>query len=133
MKKILFILIAVITLKVAPAQTPSSSLAGTWKFQDLKAEYPQNMQGKKLADAQKDVQSDIKKFKKNFPFTFTEDGHCTIGTHHGTWQMSEDGKTVTYTNEKKQKETAAILQLTEHQLIFSRVDDDITQTFTLTR
>jgi hypothetical protein len=133
MKKILFILIAVITLKVTHAQTSSTALAGAWKFQDLKAEYPQNMQGKKLADAQKDVQGDIKKFKKNFPFIFTEDGHFTIGTHHGTWVMGEDGKTVTYTNEKKQKGTATILQLTEHQLIFSRVDDDITQTFTLTR
>lgn len=132
MKKFLFILIVVTAFKLAGAQIQASALAGSWKFQNMKAEYPKDMQGKKLADAQKDMQGDIKKFKE-VTFIFKKDGKCTIGGHHGTWVMSPDSQTVTYINEKNTKEVATIVQLTEHQLIFSRIDDNIKQTFTLTR
>src|SRR5258707_5741729 len=132
MKNFLFALIVVTAVKFAGAQISASSLVGSWKFQNMKAEYPKNMQGKKLADAQKDMQGDIKKFKEA-TFTFKKDGDCTIGGHHGTWVMSPDGQTVTYINEKSTKEVATIVQLTEHQLIFSRIDDTIKQIFTLTR
>ena len=132
MKFLLLCFFALTQVKVSHAQITPSALAGSWKFQQLKAEYPKDMQGKKLADAKKDMKGDEKKFK-SFAFSFTEDGHCTIGPIHGTWVMSEDGTTVTVTNEKNEKIVATIMQLTEHQLVFSRMDDGIKQTFTLTK
>lgn len=132
MKKFTFLLIAVTAFKFAGAQMSASLLVGSWKFQDMKAEYPKGMQGKKLADAQKDIEGDIRKFKEA-SFIFKKDGSCIIGLHHGTWVMSQDSRTVTYINEKNTKEVATIVQLTAHQLVFSRIDEDIKQTFTLTR
>lgn len=52
---------------------------------------------------------------------------------HGTCTMGKDGKKVTYINEKKEKEVADVLQLFEHKLVFSRVDDKVKQTFILTK
>ncbi len=133
MKTYLFILLVVSGFGIGTFQASNAALlAGSWKFRDLKAEYPKTMHGKALADAKKDIQGDIKRMK-NSPFIFAQDGKCTIGEHHGTWTMSRGGKKVTYINEKKEKEVVNVLQLSEHKLVFSRVDDSVKQTFILTK
>jgi hypothetical protein len=135
MKKIMFAAFAVIGFFSASAQSTSSAsglIIGTWKCQDMQAEYPATLQGEKL-EAAKKQNDDAVTSLKNTPFIFTKDGKCTIGTQHGTWVMSNDGKTVTYTNESKQKQVAALLEVTADKVVFQMMDHDIKETFTLTK
>lgn len=111
---------------------PSAQLIGSWTLKSLIPAYPENMKPKTKADAEKDIQDLTGRLKKT-KFIFSKDGHLSFERHSGMWKMSSDGKTVGLINDNKEKIVATILSLSAHQLVFSRVDDGIKQTFTLTR
>lgn len=110
----------------------SEVLIGSWKLTSLTAEYPKSMTGKAKTDAVNDVKGTNERLKKT-SFVFTKDGHLSYANHIGTFVMSVDGKTVTFINDTKEKSIANIIKLTPHELIFTRVDNGITQTFHLAK
>lgn len=132
--KITFLLLAITAIVVIGALQVSyaNKLIGTWKLKSFKAEYPSTMTGKTKSVAEADMKDLTGRMKKT-TFVFTKDGSLSYLNSKGTWAISNNGKTVDFVSAAKEKSVVTIIELTEHQLVFSRVDDGIKQTFHLVK
>ncbi|MDB5089443.1 MAG: hypothetical protein JWR09_3437 [Mucilaginibacter sp.] len=108
------------------------TLIGAWKLKSLTAEYPKTMSGKSKSAAEADIKDLTGRLKKT-TFVFSKDGYLSYLGHKGKWVMSNDGKTVDFIDDAKEKTVASIIKLSADQLIFTRVDDGISQTFCLAK
>lgn len=104
---------------------------GTWKLKNLKAQFPLNITEKEKQKDQKIIDSDEADFKK-YGFTF-KGNSLDIGKKHFTWMMNEKGTEVTVKKKGKSIITATLVNLSAHQLVFTRPDEGMVVTYTLYR
>lgn len=115
------------------AQSPKANLLpGTWKVMGLIAAFPDNASPDQITKGKKIIADDEKNFKKT-TFDFTPDGKLTVGKKKFVWVMDADGSHVTVQRKKKPKIVATILELSDHRLVFTRPDDGMIVTYTLSR
>ncbi len=128
-----FLLLAgVCFITAVSAQTRKSEmLAGSWKVQHLTAEFPPNVTIKEKTDGEKSIAEDEAEFKKT-GFLFSRNT-LIVGKKKFTWVMNKDGKQVVVKKGNKVVITAKVLELSEHQLIFTRPDEGMIVTYTLYR
>jgi hypothetical protein len=111
--------------------TKPEMINGTWKLKSLKAQFPANISEKEKAKDQKIIDGDEADFKK-YGFTFKGNA-LDIGKKHFTWMMNEKGTQVTVKKKGKSIIIATLVKVTAHQLIFTRPDEGMIVTFTLSR
>lgn len=104
---------------------------GTWKLKSLKAQFPVNISEKEKAKDEQIIKSDESDFKK-YGFNF-KGNSLNIGKKHFTWTLNKKETEVTVKKKGKSIITATLVELSEHQLIFTRPDEGMIVTYTLYR
>jgi len=106
-------------------------LVGSWKVESLQPKFPVNITAKEKAKDEKTIADDEAEFKKaGFRFTGTE---LLVGPKKFTWKMSSSGNKVTVKKNKKTIINATILTLTADRLVFTRPDEGMIVTYTLSK
>lgn len=128
----LLLLAGLCFITAVSAQTQKSEmLTGSWKVQSLTAKFPPNVTVKQKTKGEKTIADDETEFKKaGFLFTGNK---LTVGKKKFTWVMDKDGSQVVVKKGKKVIITAKLLELSAHQLIFTRPDEGMIVTYTLAR
>ena len=112
--------------------TKANLLPGAWKVMGLSAAFPDKTSPDQIKKGKKTIADDEKNFKKT-TFNFTADGKLTVGKKNFTWVMDADGSHVTVKRKHKAKIVATLEELSEHQLVFTRPDEGMIVTYTLSR
>lgn len=110
MKKLIFVF-AIMAAFLTSCGGGGTSIVGTWQLESVS--------GEELTDSEKEA-----------VITFNEDGTCERkrGEHSKSfkWKMSEDGKTVTLTEEDGDENEMTDVVLSADKLVFSERNDKIT-------
>jgi len=131
MKQLSAILIGLFAILLISSCTksPAENITGEWKITDIKttSEIPEDQ-----IEVYKEAMED---WKASFKMVYNADGtyEKTISeeTTKGTWEISEDGKTLTEKSDDGLEESVGISELTDKKFVsVSVVDDETTNTMT---
>lgn len=134
MKKRIYLLSLIVLFAISAtcAQSKKSELlTGTWSVASMKPAFPAGFTKKQDEKGAKTVADDEKDFKKT-GFVFTKDGRLMLEKKLFYWSMNEAGTEVIVKNGKSEIK-ATVIELSEHKLVFSREDEGMIVTTTLTR
>ncbi len=122
------LVIASLVLISSCSKSPAENLVGEWKITDIKttSEIPEDQ-----LDAYKDALEGMKESSK---MIYNSDGtyEKTISemTTKGTWEISEDGKTLTETSEEGTIESVELTELSDKKLVTVSELEDAKNTMT---
>lgn len=115
------------------AQTSRAGLlTGKWNVESLTPEFPKTATAKEKEKGMKEIAGDLKNFKAT-GFTFTKDGKLSVDNKTFEWSFLNSEKEVSVTKGKKEIALATIVELTEHKLVFTRLDEGMVVTCVLSR
>ena len=130
MKKIFFSLLVFVAVLLISScsKSPSENLVGEWKITDIQTT-------SEIPDDQLDAYNEaLEEIKESSRMIYNSDGtyEKTISeiTTTGTWEISENGKTLNETSEEETKESVQILELSDKKLVTVSKLDDIKNTMT---
>jgi len=125
-------LIVAFTVTSAYAQSKKSMLLiGTWTVESMKPAFPASFSDKQKAKGAKIVADDENDFKKT-GFVFTKEGKLIVEKKTFYWTINDAGTQVIVKNDKSEIK-ATIIELSAHRLVFSRKDEGMIVTSTLTK
>ena len=130
MKKIfisLLVLVSVVLISSC-SKSPAENMVGEWKITDIKttSEIPDDQ-----LDAYKEALEGMKESSK---MIYNSDGtyekSISEMTTKGTWEISEDGKTLTETSDEGTIESVQVIELSDSKLVTVSELDDTKNTMT---
>ena len=130
MKKIFISLLVLVSIVLISScsKSPAENMVGEWKITDIKTT-------SEIPDDQLDAYNEaLEEIKESSKMIYNSDGtyEKTISeiTTTGTWEISENGKTLNETSEEETQESVEILELSDKKLVTVSVLDDIKNTMT---
>ncbi len=130
MKKIFISLLVLVSIVLISScsKSPAENMVGEWKITDIKTT-------SEIPDDQLDAYNEaLEEIKESSKMIYNSDGtyEKTISeiTTTGTWEISENGKTLNETSEEETQESVEILELSDNKLVTVSELDDTKNTMT---
>jgi hypothetical protein len=126
-----FLMITALALSsMAVMEQSQPVIIGSWKVISVKASYPPTISPADKMKSEMGLTKEEQAFKAS-PFVFHENGDLEVMKMNDHWTLSKDGKSFKIVIMKDESMNADIISLTSTGLVFTVIDHDIKETFTL--
>jgi hypothetical protein len=126
-----FLMITALALSsMAVMEQSQPVIIGSWKVISVKASYPPTISPADKMKSEMGLTKEEQAFKAS-PFVFHENGDLEVMKMNDHWMLSKDGKSFKIVIMKDESMDADIISLTSTGLVFTVIDHDIKETFTL--
>jgi len=115
---------------VAVSEQSQPALIGSWKVISVKANYPATISPAEKMKSEMSLSKQELAFKAS-PFVFHENGDLEVMKMNDHWTLSKNGRSFKIMIMKDESMEADIISLTSAKLVFTVIDHEIKETFTL--